>query len=93
MILVTGCSGFIGQALVRSLLKDSLEVAGADTRECGIKDKNFMFYKADITDMKAQEKIFSENKIDYILHAASLSYSHSGYFSGTDFCFDATARM
>jgi len=84
MILVTGCAGFIGSHLTEKLLSEGYSVIGIDNfndyYNPKIKEKNISLFKdnscftlvrADITDWKAMETVFSENKIEKIVHLAA----------------------
>ncbi len=81
-VLLTGGAGFIGSHTLVELLQRGYEVAVADNlcnsceealaRVKKITGKEFAFYKADIRDRAAMEKIFSENKFDSVIHFAGL---------------------
>ena len=81
-ILVTGGTGYIGSHTVVELVKNGYEpiivdnlinskesVLGNIEKICGVYPK---FYKADICDEEALEKIFSENEIGAVIHFAGL---------------------
>lgn len=81
-ILVTGGTGFIGSHTCVELLAheynviimDNLcnsKVAAVDRIE-KISGKKVIFYKADMRDPASMTKIFSENKIDAVIHFAGL---------------------
>ncbi|MBN2052656.1 UDP-glucose 4-epimerase GalE [Candidatus Woesearchaeota archaeon] len=74
-ILVTGGAGYIGSAAVKALIEKGHNVIVADNLSKGLKrlvDKKAKFYKADLTDYGALEKIFKSNKnIDTIMHFAA----------------------
>ncbi len=74
-ILVTGSAGFIGYNLVNKLLNLSYMVTGIDDLSNAstpdIVHKNFKFKKCNIENSEELEKIFSENKIDTIIHLAA----------------------
>ncbi len=83
-ILLTGSAGFIGFHTARKLLESGNNVIGIDSinnyYDPSIKASRlkllkgfdgFKFYRADITDFNALDKIFSENKIDKIIHLAA----------------------
>ena len=82
MVLVTGGAGFIGSHACVELIEAGHEVVVIDNL-CNSKkeslDKVFeitgtkvKFYKNDLRDEAAVEKIFSENKIDAVIHFAGL---------------------
>ncbi len=81
-ILVTGGTGFIGSHTVVELIKDGRDVVVLDnlinSKECvldrietitGVRPK---FYKADLLDLDATQRVFDENKIDAVIHFAGL---------------------
>ncbi len=73
-ILITGCSGFIGQYLVKCLAdtfkKRNLKVYGIDIVGLKEKYKNFTFYKKDL--YKLNRKHIPKIKYDYIIHLAGI---------------------
>ena len=81
-ILVTGGAGYIGSHTCIQLLEAGHEIVVVDNfynskyeavrRIRGLSGKDFPFYEADVCDSEAVEKIFSENKIDAIIHFAGL---------------------
>lgn len=84
-ILITGGAGFIGSHVVRLFVKkypsykiinlDTLTYAGnLENLKDVEKSDNYKFVKADITDEKAINKVFSENKIDGVIHLAAESH-------------------
>ena len=83
---VTGGAGFIGSNLVEKLLNANLKVVVIDNfcdfydpkiKEDNIKElvlnPNFKLYKGDIRDYDLLNTIFSENKIDLIIHLAAMA--------------------
>ena len=81
-ILVTGGAGYIGSHTVVELIERKFDVIVVDNlansseeslnrieKITGVYPK---FYNADIRDRQAMEKIFSENKIDSVIHFAGL---------------------
>lgn len=84
-VIVTGGAGFIGSNFVyyqlahypkdRIICLDSLTYAGnLATLDEAMKNPNFRFVKADITDKAAVEKLFEEEKPDIIVNFAAESH-------------------
>ena len=81
-ILVTGGIGYIGSHTVCELLDNGYEVVIVDNLCNSKKDvvnkieeitkKQVKFYEGDVCDKKILEKIFKENKIEAVIHFASL---------------------
>ncbi len=81
-ILVTGGAGFIGSHTCVELLNVGFEVVIVDNfynsqpeslnRIKKITGKDFKFYEVDIRDKAGLDKVFSENKIDAVIHFAGL---------------------
>ena len=81
-ILVTGGAGFIGSHTVVELLQAGYQVSVLDNlsnssekslqRVEAITGRKVPFYKADILDRQALEKIFSQEKVDAVIHFAGL---------------------
>lgn len=82
-ILVTGGTGYIGSHTVVELLKSGheeiviLDNLSNSSKEVltsieKITGKKCKFYENDIRDVKALERVFSENKIDSVIHFAGL---------------------
>jgi len=80
-ILITGVAGFIGFHLTQNLLKKKIKVIGIDNinnyyspklkklrLEKLKKNKNFIFYKKDITKFINLEKIFQDNKNIFVIY-------------------------
>lgn len=79
--LITGGAGFIGSHLTDILLKQDHQVVVIDNLSTGTFD-NFnifpTFYKEDITDPDAIERIFDKHQFDYVFHlAAQINLRHS----------------
>ena len=84
-ILITGPAGFIGFNLSKRLLTDHrITVIGLDNFDSYYdvnlkkkrnqilkKNKNYFFYKLDITNKKKVKKIFQKNNIDFVFHLAA----------------------
>ncbi len=81
-ILVTGGAGFIGSHTAVELLNDNREIVILDNfcnskpvvldRIKKITGKDFKFYKADLLDFEACERVFKENNIESAIHFAGL---------------------
>ncbi len=81
-ILVTGGAGYIGSHTCVELLNAGYEIAVLDnldnsSEKCldvvkKITGKDFKFYKVDLLDYEATNKIFEENKFDSVIHFAGL---------------------
>lgn len=81
-ILVTGGAGFIGSHICVELITNGYDVVILDNfvnskedviqRLEKITSESITFYKADIRDRDALEKIFSEHTIDTVIHCAGL---------------------
>ncbi len=94
-ILVTGGSGFIGSALVKSLINDygntvinidNLTYASNQKSLESLKsNKNYIFYKCDICDFKKLEEIFANEQPDKIMHLAAESHVDRSINSSFDF--------
>ncbi|WP_315069771.1 UDP-glucose 4-epimerase GalE [uncultured Clostridium sp.] len=75
-ILVCGGAGYIGSHTVHELIKQNKDVIIVDNLQSGhIKAVNSKakFYKGDIRDSEFLDKVFSENKIEAIIHFAANS--------------------
>ena len=83
-ILVTGGAGFIGSTLSDKLLKNGVKVLVLDNFndfydvnlkrqnvEPNLKNPDYKLYEGDICDKDLLTKIFSENKIDKVVHLAA----------------------
>ena len=71
--LVTGASGFFGYFMCKKIIEEGEECVGLDIEDFeyrDLKDK-VKFYKVDIRDKENLERVFKENKIDYVIHAAA----------------------
>lgn len=81
-VLVTGGAGYIGSHTVLELLNDGFGVIVADNlcnaseeglrRVEKITGKKAAFYPVDVRDREAVRKIFTEHKIDWVIHFAGL---------------------
>ncbi|MDO8685374.1 MAG: UDP-glucose 4-epimerase GalE [Clostridiales bacterium] len=81
-VLVTGGAGYIGSHTCVELLDAGIDVVIVDNlsnskdeavrRICGITGKDVKFYKVDLLDRAALEKVFDENQIESVIHFAGL---------------------
>ena len=81
-ILVTGGAGYIGSHTCLELLNSGYDIVVIDNfsnskpealkRLSELTKKDFRFYQADLLDKTTLEKVFSENKIDAVIHFAGL---------------------
>ena len=75
-ILVCGGAGYIGSHAVHQLVEKGEEVVIVDNLQTGHRaaiNPKAKFYEADIRDANALDKIFSENKIEAVIHFAANS--------------------
>ncbi len=78
-ILVTGGAGYIGSHFINAVLKreSDISIFVVDNFSQGennkIKDGKVFYYNADLKDKIEIERIFSENKIDIVVHFAALA--------------------
>lgn len=77
-ILITGGSGYVGSRLIFKLLKETdYNIINYDISLFGDKhlpeNKNFFYYKEDITDPKKFEDALIKNNVDTVLHLACIS--------------------
>ena len=84
-ILVTGCCGFIGAAVVYRLVKNNFEVTGIDNLNdyysqtlknerlalSGLGAGNYRFHIIDIKDQKELHELFNLNKFHIVYHFAA----------------------
>ena len=72
-ILVTGGAGYIGSHAAAELLDSGYDVVVVDSLENGfiqLVDKRAKFYQGNVQDSALMDKIFTENKIDAVMHFA-----------------------
>ena len=75
-ILVCGGAGYIGSHAVHQMVERGEEVVIVDNLQTGHMDAvnpKAKFYKGDIRDAAILDKIFTENKIDAVVHFAANS--------------------
>ncbi len=94
-ILVTGGLGYIGSHTIVELCKSNHEVIVVDNLVNSkievleklekITNKKILFYEIDITDEKKFEKVFIENKIDFVIHFAGLKAVSESVFKPLEY--------
>ncbi len=80
--IVTGAAGFLGSHVIEQLVEKGDEVVAIDNMEWGVQkhidpfmDKpNFKFYKQDICEIEAIQKIFNEEKATGLIHLAAIHF-------------------
>lgn len=76
-ILVTGGAGYIGSHTVNELLKEGYKVVVIDSLVYGHEEflkNNVALYESDLCDTDVLDKIFTEHKIDAVIHFAGYTY-------------------
>src|ERR1700761_1372859 len=79
-VLITGASGFVGFHLIEEALKNNLEVFAAVRKSSKVdhlKDLDITLTYPDFTDIPSLTKNITENKYDYIIHAAGVTTARS----------------
>lgn len=72
-VLITGASGFLGYHLINAALEKGLEVYAAVRKSSDISHLQALpvkFTELNYKDVAGMEKIFAEEKINYVIHAA-----------------------
>jgi UDP-glucuronate 4-epimerase len=81
-ILITGCAGFLGFSIAKNLVENNFKVYGIDNlnsyynvklkraRLKKLKNRNFQFFKIDLTKKKELDKL-KNKKIDLTIHLAA----------------------
>ena len=83
-ILITGSEGNIGQYVVKSLQKDYPEakiIRVKFVKDINDFDNQNLLYSGDLCDANFVKRIFTENKIDYVIHMAARLYGVAGFNS------------
>ncbi|MFH1063603.1 MAG: NAD-dependent epimerase/dehydratase family protein [Candidatus Woesearchaeota archaeon] len=73
-ILITGSSGYVGYVLAKHFSEKGIKVVGIDLapNHAWLGNKDFVFYKCDITDRTRLFKIFGKEKPTHVIHLAYL---------------------
>jgi UDP-glucose 4-epimerase len=80
LCLIAGGAGFIGSSMCKRLLKlnvkvicfDNLSTGTLDNLKSVQKDKDFLFIRGDVNNIKNLEQVFKEYDIDYVFHYAAM---------------------
>lgn len=73
-ILITGGAGFIGSHITDLSIKKGYEVVVVDNLKTGKKENinsRAKFYEADICNLEKSEKVFAQEKPDFVIHEAA----------------------
>lgn len=75
-VLICGGAGYIGSHAVKKFIADGESVVVVDSLETGHRaaiDPNAKFYQGDIRNREVLNRIFTENKIEAVIHFAAYS--------------------
>ena len=77
-VIVTGCTGLLGNSLCKIFLKNNYIVVGIDKKKLSLKDKNFNFYYCDLTNevqiAQTLKKINFNFKISTLINNAAIDH-------------------
>lgn len=76
-ILVTGSAGMIGSHLVKGLIENGYSVIGIDKKPIEFPN-NYKHFEIDLGDKEALDSIFSNEKVDRVIHLAALAHTMGG---------------
>jgi nucleoside-diphosphate-sugar epimerase len=71
-VLVTGCSGFLGQLLVQDLLDRGFDCLGIDLQPSDLRHPRLHFLQGDIRSEIDLSHVFSKARIDAVMHVAAV---------------------
>ena len=74
-VLVTGASGMIGSRVVQGLLDRDCLVIGLDKKPASQQSANYRHLAVDLSDKVAVDGIFSEMRVDRVIHLAALAHT------------------
>ncbi len=81
--LVTGAAGFIGSHVVDELLKRRFAVIALDDLSGGFQENvnpQAKFIRASVADHQAVDRLFRDNRIDYVFHLAAYAAEGLSHF-------------
>src|SRR4030042_354753 len=85
VILITGCSGFVGTNVTQYFVDKGVQVVGVDIAEPKRKfAKNFTFHKCDLTDRDAVVKTFDKFNPEKVIHLAFVTIPTDNYAELTE---------
>ncbi len=74
-VLVTGSKGFLGQEVVRQLLRQGHRVTGYDrSLTCAIEAADYQYRQGDLIDLASLLETFQTQKFDAVIHTAAISH-------------------
>ncbi|MCX2684433.1 NAD(P)-dependent oxidoreductase [Pseudomonas sp. DCB_AW] len=74
-VLVTGSNGFLGQEVVRQLLRQGHRVTGYDrSLTCAIEAADYQYRQGDLIDLASLLETFQTQKFDAVIHTAAISH-------------------
>lgn len=76
-ILVTGSAGMIGSHLVKGLIENAYDVIGFDKKPIEF-DSHYKHFEVDLGDKNALNAVFTDSKIDRVIHLAALAHTMGG---------------
>jgi len=76
-ILITGASGFIGQALCKEL-SSKYKIVALDRRSCSIGQNTYVSAEANIEDEKALKNVCNTYLPDVVIHCAGIAHQKPG---------------
>lgn len=95
-ILVTGGAGYIGSVAVKELISRGYEVVVVDNLSKGsqkLVDGSARFYAIDLTDKDSLSKVFTENRIDAVMHFAAYKAVEESMFDAVKYSDNIKATL
>ena len=76
-VLICGGAGYVGSHNVKAFIEHGEQVIVVDSLETGHRasvPEGVKFYKADIRDAEALDKVFAENDIESVIHLSARAW-------------------